>query len=104
MTTKSDLPPIPEALADVALVDSRVCAAAMRGSVSSWLELVRTKCAPAPVIRQPRFTRWRLADLRAWLEEQAARGSDPSATRTLEDATRKASAAAQSKRRGVVSK
>lgn len=63
---------IPNALADVALIDRRTFAAAGAMSVSQLDELVRSGDAPQPVIRQPRFTRWRMADVRAWLIAKAA--------------------------------
>jgi predicted DNA-binding transcriptional regulator AlpA len=72
LTAKTDLPPIPPALADVALIDGPTCAAAAGISISSWHELVRTGAAPKPAIRQPRCTRWQLASVRAWLIERAA--------------------------------
>jgi len=95
VTAKTDLPPVPAALADVALVAAPTCAAAGDISISTWHELVRTGEAPAPVIRQPRCTRWRLADVRAWLIERAAQPVHDHAV--IERATR-ASRAAQAKR------
>ena len=64
--------PAPASLADVALIDGPSIAAAGCMAVSAWLQLVRNGAAPQPVIRQPRYTRWRLADARAWLIERAA--------------------------------
>jgi predicted DNA-binding transcriptional regulator AlpA len=67
--------PTPEALADVALIDATTCAAAGCMGVSWWYDEVRAGRAPAPVIREPRCTRWRLADVRAfWIarSERAA--------------------------------
>lgn len=93
---KSDLPPVPAALADVALIDGPTCAAAGGMSLSSWLDLVRQKQAPQPAIRQPRCTRWRLADVRQFLIERAARGTDGS--EALIANAKKASAAARAKR------
>ena len=75
MPAKTDLPPVPSALADVALIDGPTCAASAGMSISSWHELVRTKTAPQPVIRKPRCTRWRMAEVRAWLIEHPARQS-----------------------------
>ena len=72
MTAKTDLPPIPAALADVAHIDGPTCAAAGGMSLSSWHELVRTEQAPQPVIRQPRCTRWQMSDIRQWLIERAS--------------------------------
>jgi predicted DNA-binding transcriptional regulator AlpA len=72
----------PPELADVALIDAPRIAAAACMSLSSWHELVRTGQAPQPVMRAPRCTRWRLADVRAWLAARAERGSEPRAART----------------------
>ena len=60
-------PPIPEAHSDVALLDiTDVCALIRMGQ--SWVHSeVAAGRFPAPVIRQPRCTRWRLASIRAWL-------------------------------------
>lgn len=69
---KIDLPPVPPALADVALLDGPTCAATAGVSISNWLDLVRRGEAPSPVIRQTRFTRWRMADVRAWLMKRTA--------------------------------
>ena len=66
---------VPDALADVALVDAPACAAAAGMGLTQWHELVRRGEAPAPAIRRPRFTRWRLAEVRAWLA--AVSGDDP---------------------------
>lgn len=95
VTAKTDLPPVPAALADVAMIDGPTCAAACGISISSWLDLVRAGKAPAPVIRQPRCTRWRMADVRTWLIERAAQPVHDSAV--IERATR-ASRKAQAKR------
>jgi predicted DNA-binding transcriptional regulator AlpA len=94
MTTKIDLPPVPLALQDVAHIDGPTCAAAAGNSLSSWHKLVRLKQAPQPVIRQPRFTRWRLADVRAWLIERTSQQCVDTAAAVTEKA-RKASAEAR---------
>ncbi|MFL6626339.1 MAG: helix-turn-helix transcriptional regulator [Vitreoscilla sp.] len=57
---------IPSALQDVTLIDAKTCAAVGSMSVSWWHEEVRAGRAPQPVIRQPRFTRWRVVDVRAF--------------------------------------
>ena len=92
--TFPDLPPIPQALADVAYIDGPTCAAAGSMSLSLWHEMVRLKQAPQPVIRQPRCTRWRLADVRAWLIERGAQQS-PGAGAAVTEQARKASAEAR---------
>lgn len=92
-------PPLVETHADVALADIKDFAALSRMS-ESWIhDAVRTGLAPAPVIKQPRCTRWRLADIRAWLikraspdEQDAALANSVTAQATL------ASAAARAKR------
>lgn len=91
--------PAPESLADVAHIDGPGAAAAGCLSISQWHALVREGRAPQPVIRAPRFTRWRLADVRAWLvarESQPAVGDDP----VVAQATR-ASRAARAKRQAA---
>ncbi len=90
--------PAPPELADVALIDAPRIAAAACMSRSTWHELVRTGQAPQPVMRAPRCTRWRLADVRAWLTARAERGSEPRAARLLVTNARRASRAAQAKR------
>jgi predicted DNA-binding transcriptional regulator AlpA len=71
MTTKADLPPVPHALADVALIDAPTCAASAGVSISRWHQQVRDRIAPQPVIRGARFTRWQLAQVRSYLIAQA---------------------------------
>ncbi len=67
--------PTPEVLADVALIDGPNCAAAGCMGLTQWHELVKTGKAPQPVIKRPRFTRWRLADVRDWLQQRSAAGT-----------------------------
>ena len=100
MTAKTDLPPIPSALADVALIDGPTCAASAGLSLSSWHELVRAGIAPAPVIRQPRYTRWSMAAVRGFLIEHAARQLGE-ASEAVTARAKKASVAAQAKRAGA---
>lgn len=71
----ADIATIPAALADVALIDVKACAAARGVATSTWLHLVSEGKAPQPVIRGPRSTRWRLADVKAHLIEQAIAGT-----------------------------
>lgn len=72
---KSAAHPLPADVADVALIAAKTCAAIGAVSVSWWHEQVRTGCAPKPAIRQPRFTRWRLAEVRRFWAERAANAS-----------------------------
>jgi len=58
---------IPAGLIEFAYIDRYACAAAGAMSISQWHTLVNEKKAPQPVIRQPRFTRWLLSDVRDWL-------------------------------------
>jgi predicted DNA-binding transcriptional regulator AlpA len=102
VTAKSKLPPIPPALADVALIDGPTCAAANGGSISNWLALVQSGEAPQPVIRQPRFTRWRLSDVRAFLIERAAQTShDAEVIERAKRASAKATAKRQAAQAGA---
>ena len=80
--------PTPASLADVALIDGPSIAAAGCMAVSAWLELVRNGKAPQPVIRQPRYTRWRLVDARNWLIERATQQMPEKASAVIAQATR----------------
>jgi predicted DNA-binding transcriptional regulator AlpA len=80
---------------DVAHIDGPGAAAAACLSISQWHALVREGRAPQPVIRAPRFTRWRLADVRAWL---VARESQSAADARVIEQAHKAAAAARAKR------
>lgn len=86
-------------LMDVALVDGPQAAAVGGMSLSWWHEKVRKGEAPQPVVRAPRCTRWRLADVRSfWVEFASTAANSPAAAGVLDTATR-ASAAALAKRR-----
>lgn len=67
---KRNLPPVPATLADEALIDGPGAAAAACISLSKWHSEVAAGRAPQPVIRKPRHTRYRLADVRRWLRAQ----------------------------------
>lgn len=95
--------PTPPALADVALCDIKDITAAAKLSASRWYELVQAGEAPQPVIRQARFTRWRLSAVRIWLIERASAGAlESPRNERAGDATiaraKHASAAARAKR------
>ena len=79
MTSKTDpkpaARPLPADLAAVALGDINDVCTAVRMS-SSWVhEETSAGRFPQPVIRQPRCTRWRLADIRAWLIDRAEKAA-----------------------------
>ena len=102
MRVKTDLPPILPALAAVALIDAPTCAAAGGMSVSWWHEEVRLGRAPAPAVRQPRCTRWRLVDVSSFWQTFAANSaSDTRAAMLMTANAKKASAAARKKRAAV---
>lgn len=89
-------------LEDVALIDGAAFAAAAGHSISTLHQKVRDGEAPAPVIRRPRFTRWRLADVRAYLQRCVEEGlQDEASGAALIATAKKASDAAQAKRRAV---
>ena len=97
-----NLPHLPEALADAALIAGPTCAAAGAVSLSQWYELVRTGVAPQPVIRQPRFTRWRLADVARFWRELAEVGTDDGrVSAQAKKASIKASAKRQAEQAGA---
>ena len=99
VTAKTDLPPIASALSSVALIDAPTCAAAGGMSVSWWHDEVRTGRAPAPAVRQPRCTRWRLSDVVAFWQAFATKGeADTQAAELVTAKAKKASAAARVKR------
>jgi predicted DNA-binding transcriptional regulator AlpA len=88
--------PLPTILADVALIAADTCAAIGDVSVSWWHQEVRTDRAPKPVIQQPRFTRWRLADVRRfWAERAAQAEADTAAGERMAARAKKASVKAR---------
>lgn len=88
----------PPALADVALIDGPTAAAAACMSLSAWHELVAAGKAPEPAFRRPRCTRWRLAQVRAWLVEYAAQSDTPQGQDAARAARATAAAASQAAR------
>lgn len=86
---------VPAPLVDVALIDAKGIVAAACVSVSTWHELVRTGKAPQPVMRAPRCTRWRVADIRDWL---LARSVDVSAAEKVDRAARAGAEGARRRR------
>lgn len=101
---------VPDGLVDVALVDAKAIAASASMSLSALYDGVRRTAIrelldeeipyPQPVIRQPRYTRWRMSDVRAWLVELASAGGAAGGKRVLDQAAR-ASSAALAKRRAA---
>lgn len=88
--------PLPADAVDVALVAVATCAAIGAVSVSWWHEEVRAGRAPKPVIRQPRFTRWRLSEvLRFWAERAAQASSDAAAAERMTAIAKRASTKAR---------
>ncbi len=89
---------LPKLLEDVALIAAPACAAVGSMSVSWWHEEVRAGRAPAPVICQPRCTRWTLASVRAfWVKRAEAAVGDIQAANAVTARAKKASAAARAK-------
>ena len=100
MTAKKANPTVPGALSEVALIDARTATAGGGMSVSWWHAKVASGLAPAPAVRRPRCTRWRLSDVSKFWRDFSTQDEDSeqAAARVRAQAT-KASAAAQSKRR-----
>lgn len=93
---------VPDSLLDVALVDATTCAATCGCSLSQWHADVRSGKGPAPAIRQPRFTRWKVADLRAYLLARVSEAAeDPATGAAVIAKAKRASEAAQAKRAGL---
>lgn len=92
------LPQVPAALADFALIDVRQVSVACGLSAHTWQRLVRAGAAPQPAVRAPRYTRWRLADVRAWLLQRAEQTDRGQAERVVAQA-RRASAMALAARK-----
>lgn len=91
-------------LADVAFLDIRdVCAAARMSA--SWIhDEVRARRFPQPLRFGPRCSRWRSTDVRNWLLARAAAAeADAEPGALLAARAKKASDAAQAKRRASVS-
>ena len=93
------IPPASEALqladfADVALIDAAKCAAIGDMSLAWWFREVHLGHAPAPVIRKPRCTRWKAADVRDFWRRFGEQGDDPQVIAKA----RRASDAAKAKR------
>ncbi|MCI1191602.1 hypothetical protein MOJ79_07090 [Calidifontimicrobium sp. SYSU G02091] len=88
---------IPDEARAAALVSKRTACAMGDVSSSWWDERVQRGEAPQPVIRAPRFTRWRLADVAAFYARLAERG-DPAGAARLAAVTAKACAAARARR------
>ena len=89
--------PVPAALVEVALVDAPTSAAVGGMSVSWWHAEVAAGRAPAPVLRRPRCTRWRMADVREFWRTFGQEDDTGTADAVKALAT-KASAAARAKR------
>jgi prophage regulatory protein len=64
--------PLPESIAEVALLNIVDVCAAVRMSASWVYEAVRLGAFPQPLRFGPRCTRWRAADVRCWLIDRAA--------------------------------
>lgn len=96
-TYRTLLNTLPADLAEVALVDAKVCAAAGDMSESYWYLLVRDGLAPKPAVRLSRYTRWRIADVRKFLVDFASKSNVERETFGLER-VKKASQAAKAKR------
>lgn len=89
--------PVPSVLVDVALIDASAAAAAGSMSVSWWHAEVAARRAPQPVIRRPRCTRWRAAEVAAFWRDFGSQDDATTADKVKASAT-KASAAARVKR------
>jgi len=92
---KMDLSKLPADLAKAALIDVKPAAATGGVSVSWFLAEVAAKRAPQPVIRRPRFTRWRVSDVAAYWTKLAEAPKDPGQADRLLARAKMASTAAR---------
>lgn len=88
------LPPI---LDEVALVTAAQAAATCGQAISGWRAAVARGDAPLPVVRRPRFTRWRAADVAAHAQAIADAGIDAARDAEIRDRAARASAARRRK-------
>ncbi|MGQ3002501.1 MAG: hypothetical protein ACT6UH_22350 [Hydrogenophaga sp.] len=88
---------MPAELAEVALIDAKICASTGGMSVSRWHNLVREGFAPKPVVRLVRYTRWRASYVRQFFIDLASQRSDER-DQVVMDHAKKASQAAKVKR------
>lgn len=98
MSTKTDLPAIHDAFADVALIAATTAAAIGESSVSQWYALqAEDPEAPPPAIRSPRFVRWLAKDVAAYwrLRVERAAETNAQAVETMTARAKKASAEAR---------
>jgi predicted DNA-binding transcriptional regulator AlpA len=90
----TELPTLPAALADAALVTAKTAAAVGSVSESWWHDAVARKGAPKPAIQSVRCTRWRATDVREfWLRQASV---DPQVTARAAAASAKARSQRQS--------
>lgn len=94
---------LPVPLRAVALIDAKTAAAVGQMSISKWYDEVRLGKAPQPAIREPRFTRWRQADvLRYWERRGQEAANDPHAGEAVVTKAKKASEAARACRESAI--
>ncbi len=101
-------PALAGAVAEVALIDGPTAASIGQASISEWHDgLRRTERGelragevplPLPVIRKPRFTRYRLADVLGYWRQRAEQGIDAGAAYRVQQQAVKASRKASEKR------
>lgn len=102
---RSIAPPIPAALIDIAMIDGATCAAVGDMGLSWWLDEVRAGRAPQPVVREARCTRWDVSEVRAfWIKRRELAKADGQASARISARAKKASDAAQAKRKATSGK
>ena len=92
-------PPMPDAHSDVALADIHDVCALVRMSPSWVHDRVAKGEFPAPVIREPRCTRWQIAHVREHIQKIVNKAAaDPRAGDATRQMSKRASDGARSKR------
>jgi hypothetical protein len=90
---------IPVDLVEAALIDGPTAAAVGSQSISAFLQDVRDGVAPQPVIRQSRFARWRLTDIREYWIRRANEGSSATTRQAVVERGHRAYAATRRARK-----
>jgi hypothetical protein len=67
-------------------------------SISKFHEEVKKGAAPAPKVRQPRFSRWAVADIRHWLITRTNTDSGEACAQRVMDQAKRASRASMARR------
>lgn len=98
----AQLAPVPAAaVLDVVLISAKTAASLGEQGESTYLAAVQRGEAPQPVIRQPKFTRWRLQDVLAYWKRRADEGISSGSAPQLRARAAAAAAASSAARKAA---